>query len=241
MMSARTPALRAAIAVVVGGAIGALAACDAADEVAAVARGEALFRSPELSPSAFNVFACATCHGATDAPPTIAVSLRGVTDRAAWWDGNVATLLGAADFCWSTFMRGVPALDPASPAARALSEYLASLSTGAPQPTFDYTIVEAVSEVGRGDATRGADVWRASCAPCHGAPHTGVGRLGPLVAIVPEASREYAASAGVDPRLVVIEKVRHGRSFGVGGNMPFYPIEILSDSRLADLLEYLDP
>ncbi len=41
--------------------------------------------------------------------------------------------------------------------------------------------------------------------------------------------------------LVVTEKIRHGQFFGVGGNMPFYPREVLSDAELADLLEYFDP
>jgi thiosulfate dehydrogenase len=39
--------------------------------------------------------------------------------------------------------------------------------------------------------------------------------------------------------VVVIEKTRHGRFFGVGGNMPLYSLEALSDEDLGALLAYL--
>ncbi|MCC6620224.1 MAG: c-type cytochrome [Deltaproteobacteria bacterium] len=238
-----------ALVVVVGwlGAGGVLAACDGADAVTigAVERGRELFASPALSGSDFNVFACATCHGTTpdDAPP-IAVSLAGTSERQAWWGGAMRSLYDAVDFCYVYFMRGFPSLDPQGDDGRALYEYLGSLATGqgaGALPPLPLTVVETVVEVGRGDATIGKELYDRSCAPCHGAPHTGAGRLGELVSIVPEASREYAATYGFDPRLVVIEKVRHGQFFGVGGNMPFYPLEIMDDEALADLLEYLDP
>jgi thiosulfate dehydrogenase len=45
---------------------------------------------------------------------------------------------------------------------------------------------------------------------------------------------------GVDPSLVVIEKVRHGRFFGIGGEMPLFSSEALPDPALGDLLEYLE-
>ena len=40
-------------------------------------------------------------------------------------------------------------------------------------------------------------------------------------------------------QLVVIEKVRHGQFFGVGGTMPLYSREALSDEDLGALLAFL--
>ena len=87
---------------------------------------------------------------------------------------------------------------------------------------------------------RGREVYRSVCATCHGEPHTGNGRLGPLVSIIPEASIEFAEEQGVAPALVVIEKVRHGQFFGIGGNMPLFTREALSDEDLAAILAYLE-
>ena len=219
-------------------------ACDAGeDTITAVARGRAVFASPAFSNSRFNDYACATCHTteAATQPPPIAVSLNGVVARASWWGGGVTRLYDAVDFCWVNFMRGHPALDPTNTDARALFEYLASLGGDAPQPTAPLTIVETIAPVGRGDAGRGAITFARSCAPCHGDAHTGRGRINDDAAIVPEDSSAFADANGFDPDLVVIEKVRHGPFFGVGGTMPFFTREVLSDEALADLLAYLDP
>jgi len=235
---------RVALATALGLIAGAHAACDEATAVSipAVERGRELFADPGLSASQFNVFACATCHGTTrDARPPIAFDLAGVTERPSWWGGSVTTLYQAVDLCYVYFMRGFPSLDPTSDDARALFELLASLGDGQPDEARPLTIVENVADVGRGDADAGRQIYNRSCEPCHGAPHTGAGRLGELVSIVPEASQELAVELGVDARLVVIEKIRHGQFFGVGGNMPPYPLEIMTDAELADLLEYLDP
>ena len=47
---------------------------------------------------------------------------------------------------------------------------------------------------------------------------------------------EFAQQVGASPRLVVIEKVRHGQFFGVGGNMPLFSREAMSDADLGALL-----
>ena len=219
--------------------------CDDGPEViSAVARGRQLFADPRLSNSAFNAYACATCHASTDpagAAPPIAVSLFGVVDRASWWGGKITTLYDAVDFCWVYFMRGHPALASGSDDARALFEYLASLGDGTPRTTAPLTVVETIAPIARGDATRGAATFARSCAGCHGAPHTGRGRISEDAAIVPDDSDEFAAANGFDPELVVIEKVRHGSFFGISGTMPLFTREALSDEALGDLLAFLDP
>lgn len=226
-------------------AAAAVGACDdgAPVTITGVTRGRQVFADPGFSESRFNVFSCATCHATTpDAPPGVAVSLADVTRRESWWGGKVRTLLDASDFCWVYFMRGFPSIDAASDDARALFDYLDSLSSGSdPLPALPLTAVETIVDPGPGDATHGSAVYDRACRVCHGDPHTGAGRIGPAAVVIPEASQDLADDLGVDIRLVLTEKVRHGQFFGVGGNMPFYPLEQLSASELADLLEYLSP
>lgn len=219
-------------------------------------RGRALVHDPDFSGSEFNVFACTTCHTTTAADDgAVASTLFGVVDRESWWGGSKASLSEAVDFCYVYFMRGFPGLDRASDDGRALYEYLLSLSSGAALPTRPMTVVEAVYDPGDrgdrgepgdrpaivGDAAAGAEVYERACAVCHGEKSTGIGRLGSNVAVIPEASEEFARDNNVPLRLVLAEKVRHGQFFGVGGNMPLYPLERMSDEELADLLEYLAP
>ena len=124
--------------------------------------------------------------------------------------------------------------------SRALYEYLVSLSPDTQAPAQPFTLVKNIDDVPRGDPGRGADVYKAACQECHGEPHTGQGRVTELASILPDVAQDYGELfPGVPPGLVFIEKVRHGRFFGVGGNMPPYSQEALSDEDLGALLEFL--
>ena len=125
----------------------------------------------------------------------------------------------------------------------ALYEYLLELSPpGASDEPFDFTVVEQVADVPRGDAARGEEVFARSCEHCHGAAHSGGdGSILRETVPLPEETEDYETEfPGVDPSLVVIEKVRHGRFFNIGGEMPLFSLEALSDEQLGDLLEYLE-
>ena len=235
--------MRSVWAACMAAAIGSFGCDEGADAtVAASTRGRAVFTDPDFSGSQFNVFSCATCHPSSPGvAPGPALNLAGAVDRERWWNGEMTSLYDAANFCWRYFMRGFPAIDPADDDARALFEYLDALGTGEPAPTARYTVVEQLVDPGAGDAGEGEAVWDHLCRVCHGDAQTGEGRLGPDVSTVPGASQAIAIELGVDARLVVIEKIRHGQFFGVGGNMPFYPLEVLDADALADLLAFLDP
>ena len=62
-----------------------------------------------------------------------------------------------------------------------------------------------------------------------------------VASLVPDDSIQ---AHGTDPmtgaRPVVIEKVRHGKFFNVGGNMPLFSLEAMSDAQLGDVLAYLE-
>jgi thiosulfate dehydrogenase len=206
--------------------------------------GEQLFQDPKLSASPYNSFSCATCHATTASPPAgklyAGLSLHNVASRPHWWGGYETRLLDAVNFCYTAFMRGVTPLAPEDPKSRALYEYLVRLSPDPQAPAQPFSVVKVIDDVPRGDATRGADVYRAACQDCHGETHTGKGRLSELVPVLPEVSQAYGSLfPGVPPGLVFIEKVRHGRFFGVAGNMPPYSREALSDAELGALLAHL--
>ncbi|MFB1478889.1 c-type cytochrome [Corallococcus sp. RDP092CA] len=206
--------------------------------------GEALFQDARLSDSQFNSFSCATCHTASTTPEPdrmlAGYPLGNVVSRKTWWGGYETDLLSAVNFCYLGFMRGVTPLTREEPKARALYEYLARISPAADAPALPLTVVKDIQEVPPGDAGRGGAVYRAACQTCHGAPHTGEGRLTSFASLLPEVTDDYdRLFPGIPRRLVVIEKLRHGSSFGVGGTMPLYSLEALSDEDLAAVLAFL--
>jgi thiosulfate dehydrogenase len=208
-------------------------ACDDGP-VPAAEYGKTVFADPSFSDSRFNSFSCATCHEESSA----AFRLENTAFRESWWGGYAPRLIDAVDYCYQLFMRAAP-LSPDDPRGRALYEYLVSISPERDLPTLPLSVVENVAPVPHGSATRGRDIYEAMCGVCHGDAHSGQDRLADTVPIIPEASIGFALERGYDPALVVIEKIRHGQFFGVGGNMPFYPLEVLSNADLGALLEHM--
>jgi len=216
-------------------------ACQPAE---AVDVGRQLFSDPRLSRSEFNAVSCATCHddGTSEAEARLlpGASLADSVFRPSWWGGAAPTLKDAVDHCLVFFMREQP-LEPTAPASRALYEYLLSISPSASAPAVPMTVVENITDLPRGDPTRGERVYAAACASCHGDAFTGAGRPSPLYSIVPGDSEAFASSSGFPLTTVIVEKVRHGAFFGIGGTMPPFSVESLSDDDLGALLGYLVP
>jgi thiosulfate dehydrogenase len=207
----------------------------------AQAYGQQLFTDAQFSGSKFDTWSCATCHATRDDDTRMLSGhpLAGAAQRPSYWGGNELRFIDAASFCYVYFMRGAKAFDPAEPRSRALYEYLASLKGAS--DAKPYTVVANLMDVPRGDATRGAQVYTSACKDCHGELHTGKGQNTPLASILPDVKNDYAMLfPGVAPSLVFIEKVRHGQFFGVGGNMPPFGLERLSDEDLGALLNYLE-
>ena len=204
--------------------------------------GRALFSDASVSTAASNPFKCSTCHeiGAATTKSLPGYTMYDAAARMSWWGGNEQTLLDATNQCVNEFMRGKP-LAADDDKGRAIFVYLASLAPDPSAPTLPLTVVQNIVDLPSGDATRGKMWWDQGCGNCHGAPHTGVGRISDVASLVPDDS---LAAHGTDPktgaRPVVIEKVRHGKFFNVGGNMPLFSVEALSDGQLGDILAYLE-
>ena len=206
--------------------------------------GREIFDSTSISSAASNPFKCSTCHEVT-ATPTKQLPGYVLYDsvvRASWWGGNVLTLLDATNQCIYNFMRGNVITDSDEKGRRAVRvpvEHLAR-RLGAAVPADGGREHRRRAERRRGHA--GRSIWNQSCANCHGAPHTGQGRLSDQVSnqCPDDSIAAHGTSATMGARPVVIEKVRHGKFFNVGGNMPLFSLEAMSDAQLGDVLAYLE-
>lgn len=223
------------------------AACNGGTETKKVERpavelGERLFRDPDLSPSSNNYLACNDCHsGSADEGGRIYAGypLENAATREAWWGGYEVQFLDAVNFCLTFFMRG-QRLAPGDPEGDALYEFLDSISPVETAPALPLTLTKTPPLLGGGDADEGRDVWDAACRDCHGSP-SGSGRLHATVTpLDADLFDEYdELFPNVNHRLIVAEKVRHGAFFGIGGVMPPFAEERLTDEQLADVMAYL--
>ncbi len=220
------------------------AGCDAPpDALAPALRGRQLFASGALSPSHLNLFACTTCH---DAVPSTdpddhktGGAMAGVTQRTSYWGAQENDLLQSINACRAQFMDVSAPIAPSDPDAKDLYAYLESLEPGDADPVA-FTVVRSIADLPRGDATAGQVLFATTCTACHGAMHTGAGRLGARIPVLPEGT--LIAHVDFSPaaqRLVFIEKIRHGGFLGFGGDMPPYSLEVLPDAAVSDLLEAL--
>jgi thiosulfate dehydrogenase len=218
-------------------------ACSEADDVTPVERGRELFVSRELSPSQLNNYSCAVCHLSQPIEnPFIrpGATLAGATERPSFWGGQENDLLRSINACRSYFMVAPEPLTPDQADAQALYAFLESLEPGDPNPV-PFTIVREIEPIPRGDLARGTLLYTQACGYCHGAMHTGVGRLSDRVPVLPEDTvAEHFDYTPRVLRLVFIEKVRHGLFLGYGGDMPPFSTEVLSDQDLSDILEALE-
>lgn len=241
--SVPSPALVLGVGVATSVALATTSACTT--ERDAVEYGREVFSSTDaLVRTDLNAFSCADCHAVTAEPPDDLIrpgaTLYGAVGRERYWGGQVLTLSEAVDACVVNFMHGQP-LDHAGEAPRALYEYLVSISPpGAPTATLPMTVVENILPLFPGDAARGEPLYRRACAYCHGAKDTGAGQILRKPILLPNIADEYATIfPGTPPGLVFTEITRHGRFFNVGGSMPFFSLETLTDDELADILAYL--
>lgn len=218
-----------------------LLACSGKEEDP-VERGRKLFSSTELSPSSLNAYSCASCHD-TQPNPFLrrpGTNLAGATLRSSFWGGQENDLLRSLNACRNYFMLANEPLDASDEDAQALFEFLKSLEPG-DSKSVPFELVKIIDDpLARGDVDKGRQVYSSACASCHGTVHTGVGRISTRVSILPEDTLvEHAEYSARVQRLIFIEKIRHGRFYGYGGEMPPFSLQILSDGDVSDVLEFL--
>lgn len=209
----------------------------------AVDHGKALFSDPTASPSTRNAFSCATCHAseASAAAGRILTGapLAGAPKRPTFWAGQENDLLRAINDCRFNFMDASIPWKATDEDAEAMYAYLASLpeeQTGA----APFTLVPSVADLPAGDTKIGEQMFAEACQSCHGALHTGEGRISTRASRLPDDTRkEHAEFSTKDQRVIFVEKIRHGGFFGYGGIMPPFSREALSDAQLSGLLAYL--
>lgn len=233
---------RAWLVVIAGALLGACASDPETIERTAVERGQALFADPRMSQNEFNPFACSTCH-ATSAHPAgerrlPGADLDGVVSRPTFWGNQENDLLRSVDNCLRLFMRENVALDRSSARASDLYAFLASLPATRTGPA-PFSVVASIQDVPVGDAARGADLYARACLDCHGAAHTGEGRLLGASVLPEETIAEHSQYGPLELRLTAIEKIRHGSFLGYAGRMPPFSSESLSDAEVGDILSYL--
>lgn len=215
----------------------------ASDGPSASERGEQLFNSKALSSSRLNYFSCKDCHALQATQQDVLIRtgapLAGAIDRPSFWGGQEGDLLGAVNACRAYFMEATKPLAANDHDADDLYAFLASLGAGN-SSAVPFTVVRSIDALPRGDASHGTALYAEACMFCHGPQHTGAGRLGERIPILPEDTR--AAHQGYTERLlrlVFTEKIRHGGFFGYSGDMPPFSSEVLSDADISDLLESL--
>lgn len=210
----------------------------------AIDHGEALFSDHNASASSINPFSCATCHvaeaDAAEERILPGAPLAGAISRSTLWGGQENDLLRSINDCLFYFMGAKDLWTTDNEDARAMYAYLSSLPDGDTKPV-PFTVVAAVADLAPGDAAVGADVFSRACKSCHGALHTGEGRLTARAPRLPDdTNAEHKEYSVEDQRVVFVEKIRHGGFKGYGGSMPPFSEETLTDDQVAGLLSYFD-
>lgn len=209
----------------------------------AAERGARIADDPHgVSASQFNAFACTTCHAKPgDATGRLfpGAPLEGAASRPTFWGGPFTSLGDAVGECVTHFQRA-SSFEPTTPSAEDLYSWLVSIGGSGTTGAVPFTVVSATKDLAPGDPSHGAALWDRACRSCHGAAHTGEGRLSPLVSKVPEDTQAFHGSEGPTViREVVIEKIRTGSYLGFAGTMPPFASQTLSDADVAGLLSYL--
>jgi len=209
-------------------------------EESAVEHGHALFDDTSVSVSGANRFTCATCHPGNRPADRIypGASLAGVTSRTSFWGGQRNDLLTSINDCRLSFMDAVAPWAAGDVSATAMYAYLASLP--GPPTAVPFTVIHAAPDLPAGNSDRGQHAFKLACTPCHGDVHTGHARIADYIPALPDQfDTQHATITLPDRRLIVLRKIREGGFTEVGGNMPPFSKETLSDDDVAGILSFL--
>jgi thiosulfate dehydrogenase len=196
---------------------------------ASIRRGRAIFAAthdsmPSYAPSSLK---CASCH-LNNGRQLGAVPLYGTYGRYPQYierAGGVVSVEDRVNFCFTRSLAGyrVPST---SSEMRDIVAYIAFLSRGIPAGADPANMRLAVMPAGKGDSTRGVELYGSTCARCHGADARGTLLAPPLWG---EKSFSIGASMAREERAASF--IRH--------NMPLDRPGTLTDAQAYDIAAYI--
>lgn len=183
-----------------------------------------------------NSFTCASCHALTE-PAANGLRrpghpLLGATRRPHWKDGQLDSMLAAANSCLDEWMNADP-WTTSSADWLALSSWLDEAAPAGDAAPVDIQIAALPAVLAGGNAAAGRHTFNDSCAICHGQEGAGSNQAPPV------------AGFGLSPELVANRVRLSGRADSAvyeglsGGVMPFWGANRLSDAELLDIVAWL--
>ncbi|HET9423943.1 MAG TPA: c-type cytochrome [Gemmatimonadaceae bacterium] len=196
---------------------------------ASIRRGRAILAAtpdsmPEYAPSALK---CTSCH-LDNGRRVGAVPLYGTYARYPQYlvrAGGVVSIEDRVNYCFTRSLAGYRVPD-SSTEMRDIVAYLAFLSRGIPGGADPAGTALAPMPAGKGDSTRGVELYTPNCARCHGADAKGTPVAPPLWG---ERSFSIGASMAREERAAAF--IRH--------NMPLDRPGTLTDQQAYDIAAYI--
>jgi len=198
-----------------------------------VERGLTIYRSPDLLG---NRFSCSTCHETVPDGQADRLrpghSLHDALRRPSYNLGKQTRILDAVNVCRESWMRTTP-WEESDPSFVDLLAFLEDLSPSDPAPPLVFEISPpATTGPAAGDAQAGCALFHRSCVICHGPGAAGT-ELAPSLVISPLGANYIRRKVRLSgPTGTVYEGL-------IGGNMPFWSRDKLSDGEVEDLATYL--
>jgi len=200
----------------------------------AVERGMAVFNEPDPGG---NLYSCSTCHaaGRDDESELLLAghSLQDALRRPSFKLGQLERFIDAANVCRVDWMKTTPWKE-GDRSYQDLVSFLESKSPEDPAPALVYEIVPpAATGPSTGDPQAGCELFHRSCVVCHGPGGRG-SALAPSLVSFPLGANYIRRKVRLSgPPGTVYEGL-------IGGNMPFWSRDRLSDDELEDLAAFLE-
>lgn len=204
------------------------------DDSGDIERGLAIYNQPDPSG---NGFSCSTCHATTPDEESELLhaghSLHDALRRPSFNLGEFTEVIDAVNICRVHWMK-TTSWESTDSGFVDLVAFLESISPSDPTPALVYEITPpTVSGSAQGDAQMGCALFHHSCVVCHGPGAEGT-PLAPSLVNFPLGADFIRAKIRLSgPREAPYEGL-------LGGQMPFWSKDKLSDDQVEDLAEFLE-
>jgi cytochrome c len=211
-----------------------------------VTEGKMLFENSHFGRGG-NSFTCAICHddGVEEADELIRPghTMMNAFSRPHWKNGNAPKLIEAVNTCLLDWMNA-ETVNEDDEVWKAIEAYIQSLTTISPSKAVQIQIVPPPEPPTGGDFEQGRELYnKLACIECHGRDLLGRvdeqgGLFGPFLAFRPSIplDHEYIA-AKIRQSGANISGTYEGLQ--LGGNMPFWGADRISDNDVRNLAEFI--